>query len=369
MKKKLVLFLVILLLFPLALLAQSGQKMILRFIAEGTMQAMGIYGPAGVTIKAEGYAYLAPGTQGKFTGKGDISVTMDFNYQKTGYVSISQLKGYGQVEVVGKKEGKFLRFYFKPGSIPCKGEIIVNYPPPMGTQKEPYEDQFNPQVIAPEGNPEAKIEWRNSAGAELSYGPESYAGGAQNASWKSEFTIHNLEHWKIDVKGEETDSLQPPIKNPKLKTQSKELPVAGKFEWELTGEFYIIGVEGARQYHEGHIVSSVISSGVVFDFNDLYRPQELPGPENWDTEGTIGGKMIGMGNTVQLQWPKFIAKSSFSFVPQLSYLGQERPRREFKSGDFMGYLSSEKLPLLDGLSSTMEVSDWLKYRITLKKIK
>jgi hypothetical protein len=291
---------------------------------------------------------------------------MDFNYQKTGLVSISQLKGYGPLEVVGKKEGKFLRFYFKRGSIPCKGEIVVNYPPPMGTQKESYEDQFNPQVIAPGEDPGAKIEWRNSAGAELSYGPESYGGGVQNASWKSEFVLHNVEQWKIVVKGEETDNMQPPIKNKKLKTQGKELPVAAKYEWDLTGEFYILGVEGAREYYEGRVLSSVITSGIVFDFDDLYRWNEIPDTETWDTEGTIGGKVSG--NIVQLQWPKFLPKSSYSFVPRLSYLGQERPRRNFKSGEFMGYLSSEKLPLVDGQIVINEVFDWLKYRITLKKI-
>jgi hypothetical protein len=175
-----------------------------------------------------------------------------------------------------------------------------------------------------------------------------------------------VEQWKIVVKGEETDNMQPPIKNKKLKTQGKELPVAAKYEWDLTGEFYILGVEGAREYYEGRVLSSVITSGIVFDFDDLYRWNEIPDTETWDTEGTIGGKVSG--NIVQLQWPKFLPKSSYSFVPRLSYLGQERPRRNFKSGEFMGYLSSEKLPLVDGQIVINEVFDWLKYRITLKKI-
>jgi hypothetical protein len=365
MKKKLVLFLVILMLFPLALLSQRGPEMILRFRAEGTMQSFGIYGPAGVTVKTVGHAYLVPGTQGKFTGKGEISVTMDFNYRKTGYVSISQLKGNGPLEVVGQKEGKFLRFYFKHGSIPCKGEIVVNTP--VGPQKEPYEDQFNPQVIAPGKDPGARIEWRNSAGATINLGPESSPGGMQNASWKSEFVLHNVEQWKVFVKGEETDTMQPPIKNPKLKTQSKELPVAMEFQWEVDGEFYILGTEGAREYYEGSVGNSVITSGIVFDFDDLYRWSEITSTEVWGADYTIGGKVSG--NTIQLRWPKYTPKRSGSFVPRLSYLGQVRYPRNFKSGEFIGYISSEKLPLVDGQIVTMSVSDWLKYKITLKRIK
>lgn len=131
--------------------AQSSQRMVLTFQSEGAMQMMGPYGPAGVKVKSEGYAYLNSGGRGKFTGIGTIYVTMEFNYPKTGVVGITPLKGEGSFSVVGETEGKFLRFYFKHGSIPCKGEIIVNAPAPVGTYKEPYEDSFDPHVLAPGG--------------------------------------------------------------------------------------------------------------------------------------------------------------------------------------------------------------------------
>ena len=83
MKNRRALLIVLCLGIPLISFAQGGRKLILRFRAEGTMQSVGLYGPAGVTVKAEGQAILDPGAQGRFTGKGDISVTMDFNYPKT----------------------------------------------------------------------------------------------------------------------------------------------------------------------------------------------------------------------------------------------------------------------------------------------
>jgi hypothetical protein len=371
MRKRIVVFIGLVLILSSWNIAQSSQRMLLRFRAEGTMQALGIYGPAGVTVKAEGFAHLFPGSQGKVTGDGVISVTMDFNYPKTGVVSISQLKGDGPLEVVGQKEGKFLRFYFKPNDIPCKGEIIVNYPAPMGTQKEPYEDHFDPNVLAPGEQPGAKIELKNGAVETFSFGPKSYAGGRQNVSWTTDFTIHNLEQWNVTIEGEEIDSTQPPIKNKKLKTKSKELPVALKYHWKLTGEFFLIGSSGAKEYYDGYVLSSKIYAEIVFDFYDLYRWSEISSEEFWDEEDlinqTINGKVSG--NNVQLGWPKFTPKNSFSLAPRLSYLGQARHRKDFKSAEFMGYLSREKLPLVDGQVVMRTQPNWLEYRITLKKLK
>ena len=370
MKKRIAVLLAIFLFYPLASLAQSGQRMVLTFRTQGTMQALGLYGPAGVTVKAEGFAYLIPGSQGKFTGAGTIYVTMDFNYPKTGVVSISQLKGEGPLDVVGETEGKFLRFYFKHHNIPCKGEIVITAPAPMGTQKEPYEDNFDPHVIAPGEQPGAKIELKDGATGTFNFGPKSYAGGKQNVSWKTDFTLDGVELWRVSVEGYEIDNAQPPIKNSKLQNKSKELPVAMKYEWKLVGEFSIIGKGGARQFYEGQIFSAIINPRVVFDYHDLYRWDEMPCKESWDAEDlngqAIGGKVIG--NTVQLKWPEIHPMECYSLFPLKSYLGRLRPRKEFDSVEFLGYITREKLPLVDGQVVTRSISDWLKYKITLIKI-
>ncbi len=351
-------------------LAQSGQRMVLTFRSEGSMQVVGIYGPAGVTVKAEGYAYLVPGSQGKFTGTGEIYVSMDYNYPKTGVVSISQLKGEGPLEVVGETEGKYLKFYFKHRNIPCKGEIIVNYPAPMGTQKEPYEDSLDPHVIAPGENPGAKIELKDGATATFGFGPQSYVGGRQSVSWKTDFTLDGAELWRVAVEGEEIDTTQSPIRNSKLKNASKELPIAMQYKWKLIAEFSVIGKGSSRQYYEGEVFSANIDPVIQFEHWDLYRVEKMQRDDDWDQDDLIGQPIGGKvnGSTVQLKWPEFNALERFVCIPRMTYLGKVPHRPNFESKEFIGYISREELPLVDGQVVTGSQSNWLKYKITLTKI-
>ncbi len=369
--KKIFIFLVAIFLFyPLASLAQGGQRMVLTFRSEGSMQMLGPYGPAGVNVKSEGYVYLVPGSKGKFAGIGNIYVTMVFSHPKTGVVSITPLKGEGQFEVVGETEGKFLRFYFKHGNIPCKGEIIVNAPAPMGTQKEPYEDNFDPHVLAPGVQPGAKIELKDGATGTFNFGPESYVGGTQTASWKTDFTLDGAELWRVAVEGEEIDTTQSPIKNSKLKNKSKELPIAMQYKWKLVGEFSIIGKGSARQYYEGQVFSANIEPVMQFEHGDLYRVEEIKREDKWDPDDLIGQAIGGKvnGNAVQLKWPEFNTLERYVCIPRMTYLGKVPHRPNFESKEFIGYISREKLPLVDGQVVTGSQSNWLKYKITLKKL-
>lgn len=350
--------------------AQSSQRMVLTFQSEGSMQAMGVYGPAGVKVKSEGYAYLNSEGRGKFTGIGTIYVTMEFNYPKTGVVGITPVKGEGSFSVVGETEGKFLRFYFKHGNIPCKGEIIVNAPAPLGTYKEPYEDHFDPHVLAPGEQPGVKIELKDGATETFTYGPESYAGGTQTASWKTDFTLDGAELWRIGIEGEEIDTTESPIRNAKLKNENKELPIAMQYKWKLVGEFSIIGKGGARQYYEGQIFSASIDTVILFEHWDLYRVEGMQREDDWNSDDLVGQPIDGKvsGNTVQLKWPEFNALERYVCIPRLTYLGKVPHRPNFESKEFIGYISREKLPLVDGQVITGGVSDWLKYKITLIKL-
>jgi hypothetical protein len=361
----------IMLFFPLASWSQSGQRMVLTVRSQGAIKMLGPYGPAGATVKTEGFAYLIPGSQGIFSGIGELYVTMDVDYQKTGVFSISQLKGEGPLEVVGETEGKFLRFYFKHGSIPCKGEITVNAPAPMGTYKEPYEDSFDPHVLAPGEQPGMKIELKDGATGTFSFGPESYGGGVQIISWKTDFTLDGAELWRVGIEGEEIDTTQLPIKNSKLQSKNKELPVAVKYKWQLIGEFTILRKGSARQYYEGQVFSVEIDHDILFDQLDLYRWAKTPCKATWTKEDFAGQPIDGevSGNYVRLKWPEFHPRECYSLIPRKSYLGQLRFRREFDSAEFIGYISREELPLVDGQVITGGMSDWLKYKITLTKLK
>ena len=350
--------------------AQTGQRLVLTFRSQGSMQVTGLYGPTGVTVKAEGYAYLIPGSQGKFSGTGEIYVTLDYNYPKTGVVNISQLKGEGPLEVVGETEGKYLKFYFKHRDIPCKGEIIVNYPAPMGTQKEPFESSLDPHVIAPGKDPGAKIELKDGATATFAFGPQGYVGGRQTFSWKTDFTLDGAELWRVAVEGEETDTTQSPIRNKKLQNKSKELPIAMQYKWRLVGEFALIGKGSARQYYEGQVFSANIDPVIQFEHWDLYRVEKVQRDDDWDQDDLIGQSIGGKvsGNTVQLEWPVIDAPERYVCIPTKSYLGKVPHRPKFESREFIGYISREKLPLVDGQVLTGSQSNWLKYRITLTKL-
>ena len=370
MKRKSALFLTMLLLFPLASLAQSSQKMVLTFRSLGSLTGIGAYGQMGVTIKTEGFAYMIPGPKGKFAGAGEIYVTLEYAYQDPGYVNIGPLKGEGPLDVVGEMEGKFLRFYFKHRDITCKGEIIVNAPAPLGIQKEPYEDSFDPHVLAPGEQPGVKIELKDGATQTVTIGPMSSIKGNQITSWKTDFTLNGVETWRVSVEGEEIDTTQSPIRNSKLKTKSKELPIAMKYKWKLAGNFSIIGKGSTREYYEGQILFANINSVIQFEHWDLYRVEKIPRKDGWEEQDfsgqPIGGKVIG--NTVRLQWPEINVLDPYMGIPRKSYLGKVPHRANFSSAEFIGLISREELPLVDGQVVTAPKSDWLKYKITLTKL-
>ncbi len=72
---------------------------------------------------------------------------------------------------------------------------------------------------------------------------------------------------------------------------------------------------------------------------------------------------------MRLKWPEFHPRECYSLIPRKSYLGQPRFRREFDSAEFIGYISREELPLVNGQVITGGMSDWIKYKITLTKLK
>ena len=143
-----------------------------------------------------------------------------------------------------------------------------------------------------------------------------------------------------------------------------------QYTWRLIGEFSIIGKGNAREYYDGQVFSTDITPLLQFKHTDLYRAEKLQSKEVWE-EGDLDGQPIEgkvSGNSVRLKWPEFHPKESYSFIPRKSYLGQLRPRVDFDSGEFLGYVSREDLPLVDGQVVTGSMLDWLKYKITLKKI-
>ncbi|MCJ7681616.1 MAG: hypothetical protein MUP70_12880 [Candidatus Aminicenantes bacterium] len=358
-------------LFSLASPADAVDRMLLTFRSEGSMMGAGLYGPAGITVNTEGYVYLVPGQQGRFTGSGTITISMKYTTPQQDTVSITPLKGEGSFDVEAVQEGTFLKFYFKSREIPCKGDIIVNYPAPMGQQKKPFETNFDPAVLAVGREPGVKIEMKDGAQTSTPIDVPSTAKGMQSVHQRVDFWLNDIEMWRVVVEGEELDTTESPIRNSKLKTSPKELPIAMRYKWKLVGEFSVIGKGSGREYYDGDIFSGNIDPVLEFKHEDLYQVTRLPGKDQWDVDDligvSIGGKVSGV--SVRLKWPEFTVPEPYLCTPNKSYLGKVPYRPRFESMEMMGYLSKENLTLVDGTVINGGASDWLKYTITLKKIK
>ncbi|MBD3413196.1 MAG: hypothetical protein GF421_02040 [Candidatus Aminicenantes bacterium] len=351
--------------------AQSGQKLFLNFNSSISYQGTGAYGTAGVETKSEGYAYLNPHKDGTFSGTGEIQVTITFKYPPNPAMSISPLKGKGDIQVKGKKNGNYMNFWFEHGNIPCKGIITINYPPPMGTEKQDYVDDFDPHTLAPGTAPGWEIELKDGAEKVVDYGAMPLNPSPQEFSGQTTFRLYGIESWRVGIKGEEIDTLQPFIDNPRLKATTGELPISMKFTWNLIVEFTTLGKGASRTYNDGFIFYSILDHALVFEHEDLYRCTEknCGGSQDKDLTGEkLNGK--ASGNTVQLQWPKYTPIKCVTCAPRLlGKLGETVYDRKFKSSEFLFSLSSEKLPLEDGKVINRSKGNWMKYKITITKIK
>jgi len=353
--------------------AQTGQKMLLSFRSSLSMEGVGAYGPAGIEIKSEGFAYLNPEKDGTFSGTGEIYVTMNFKYPSNPAMSISPLKGQGDLIVKGNKKGRYLNFWFEHEKIPCKGTITIHYPPPMGTEKKEYIDDFDPHTLAPGEAPGWEIELKDGAEKIVDYSSMPVKTAPQNISGKTTFHLDGIENWRVSVKGEETDTIQAPIDNPRLKATTGELPINMKFTWNLIAEFSTLGKGASRTYYDGYVFSSILEHFLIFEYDDLYKcsEKECKGTQDLDIDFTgekINGKISG--NNVQLKWPNHVPLTCVTCVPlSIGKLGEKVYERTFKSSEFLLSLSSEKIPLEDGKVINRSKGDWMKYKITLIKLK
>lgn len=356
-------------------LAQSEQKLYLSFNSTLSMKAGGPFGTTGMDIKSEGFVYLNPQKDGTFSGIGEIYITMIYLNSSNPAMSLSPLKGQGSIQGKAKRKGKYLNFWFEHGEIPCKGIMTLNYPPPVGTQKEEFVQNFDPHTLAQRSYDASftvfDIELKDGAEKVVDY--SSMPQTPQAFSGKTTFYLDGIESWQISVNGEEIDNLQPPIDNPVLKETTGELPIAMKFTWKLVAEFSTLGKGASRRYFDGNVFSSVLNHGLVFKHDDLYKCSEKECEGNQDLNIDFTGEKINgkvSGNSLQLEWPNHVPLTCVTCVPRsIGKLGEKVYEWTFKSAEFLTSLSKEKIPLQHGEVINRTKEDWLKYKITLIKIK
>jgi len=338
-------------------LAEGQNKDQIVLIVESSIKIAGGTGPS-YEQKAEGEVFLKARPNGKFSGIGIMTVS--YSPQVFGPNSkISEVKGQGDFVLKGERKGKNLRFWIEPGSILLKGTLITSSP--LGTEKKPYENTFDPSCFAigkPESNTGVLIELRDGALTEVKH----------QGQGKTTFSLHGVETWRIGITGEEIDNIRPHIENSRL---DQDLPVSVKFKWNLVGEFTVIGKSGNRRYLEGTIFSAKVVPVLQFEHWDLYRCDFTISQNKKDPEDLIGKSIGGKvtGNSVRLQWDYFDYTECVLCTPAKSYLKKGMYRQDFVSREFMNALSKEELPLVDGKVINRRIRDWLRFSITLKKIK
>jgi hypothetical protein len=180
------------------------------------------------------------------------------------------------------------------------------------------------------------------------------------------------ERWRVEVKAWERDKFKPPIKYKDKEGQLQELPIWVELDHQLAGEFVIRKVKKEWTYKEGQTTQYKGWTKLFFYDTEYYKCAvvDCPGADSGDWAGPIDGEM--QGRSVKLTWPPGLGSTTKACVmctPLKYYLGKLPYREEFGSGQLKKSLDKEILPLKNGTTRNGQVSDWLKYTITLTRLK
>jgi hypothetical protein len=183
------------------------------------------------------------------------------------------------------------------------------------------------------------------------------------------------ERWRITVDGWEKDNSKPDIRNKALKTPDKKLPIWVEFNWKLVGEF---SIKKIKKYRLGYKGGRVVDVGglpeLEFQHDDLYScvavlcSKENPYPKHKIMGRPLKG-YLPKDDSVKLQWPKAYSDACVLCTPKVPYLGKTPYEQRFGTIEFIDRVSSEIIPLRDGFKMNYGVSDWLRYTITLERLK
>jgi len=178
------------------------------------------------------------------------------------------------------------------------------------------------------------------------------------------------ETWSVTVEGWELDRTQSPIANPALKAPGY-LPIGVENEWKLEADFVLKKLKGWRTFKEGTVRRAVIKPKIKFEHWDLYNCNTIDCPGKDSLSGITGAFLQGqvLGDTVSLKWPIFNPETCVNCTPRKKDLGKKVYQQTFESPEFLSKISGEVLPLKNGYSVEKKVSDWMSYRITLRRIK
>jgi hypothetical protein len=186
-----------------------------------------------------------------------------------------------------------------------------------------------------------------------------------------QFGEEEEETWIVRVDGWEKDTSQPSISYQDPSGSQNSLPVAVEFQWQLQGEFTISKRKQTRKYKEGHIIQVGLTPRLIIESQELFRCDQVDCRNQTDITVLDGAFIDGIltDNGVRLTWRSHSSAACVLCTPRVSYIKKAPYREQFGSKEFIRRISEEILPLRDGYTISGGTGNWLKYTITLTKLK
>ena len=178
------------------------------------------------------------------------------------------------------------------------------------------------------------------------------------------------ERWRVKVKAWEKDNTQPQILYTEKGIENK-VRIWVEINHDLTAEVVLNKTKGGRTFKSGSVLSYSNSPEIHVGGIDVCKCDVLPCPGLASDEyvGPLEGSVDGPNLT--LTWPEERDRTRVCVTCKLlkSYLKGKPYREKFGSGELIDELHRTVLPLKNGYTKSGKILDWLKYTITLTKVK
>lgn len=187
--------------------------------------------------------------------------------------------------------------------------------------------------------------------------------------------VDDEQRWEIRVVGFELDDT---MKKQTFKDTDGKTKVHHKrvrFEWNLTGHFVLKKEKGSWVHKSGQVTAVQVTPVPDFVPAGIYTCKVVKCSGTAPISTMVGTQIFGLysggktGGTIQIHWPPRRARGCVSCTanhpafPKTAYDGM------FESFDFTTQIGLESFPLRDGYSQTIAKKDWLKYTVTLRRLK
>lgn len=179
------------------------------------------------------------------------------------------------------------------------------------------------------------------------------------------------ECWLVKVQGWELDAIRRPLKAKSPGGYQKEFPIQVEFKWLLEAMISIERPKGTWRFKHGQVTKARLRPKINFKRPDLFKCGIVKCTDDDAVPlmrgSTVEGQRVGSG--ISLGWKKVFSVACVSCRAKKSYLGKYQYHERFGSEAFLHWLSKEILPLKHGYKYTRKINDWIRFTISLQRIK